>query len=251
MSIAFGNYVIKPIIEIGRGTFGTVEKVEIYNLNGGKCGDYARKIFSPPDGIDIEEFYKRFCREVISQSKCVHKNITYMFLHCLKTQKPWFIMELAESDLASELKSGGLSLEERVDIFIMIMDGVAALHENGKIHRDIKPQNVLKFENNVYKITDFGLVKNANSDDDSEVLTEIGAWMGSRKYMSREAFLGDCTFLSDIFSLGIILDDMDIINNYPDLKGVYNKSTSNSPHNRYQSVPKMKEDFLSATGRKK
>ncbi|WP_251281009.1 hypothetical protein [Escherichia coli] len=70
-----GNYFIKRIQLIGRGAFGFVEHVKVYNLNKGECGDYARKVLAPekPELLaQIEQFRRRFKREVVYQSHCVH-----------------------------------------------------------------------------------------------------------------------------------------------------------------------------------
>ncbi|EHX8218506.1 serine/threonine protein kinase, partial [Escherichia coli] len=66
-----GNYFIKRIQLIGRGAFGFVEHVKVYNLNKGECGDYARKVLAPekPELLaQIEQFRRRFKREVVYQS---------------------------------------------------------------------------------------------------------------------------------------------------------------------------------------
>lgn len=62
-----GNYFIKRIQLIGRGAFGFVEHVKVYNLNKGECGDYARKVLAPekPELLaQIEQFRRRFKRRL-------------------------------------------------------------------------------------------------------------------------------------------------------------------------------------------
>lgn len=85
----FGNYYIEPIETIGRGTFGIVQKVRVYNKSQTHYTEYARKIFSehfiPLEYI--EEYAKRFEIEVEEQSKCSHRNIVRICLHNLSGVK--------------------------------------------------------------------------------------------------------------------------------------------------------------------
>lgn len=251
MRFDYGNYSIKTIGPIGRGGFGIVEKVALYNLHGGKCGEYARKIFCPNQGEvidDVEMFRRRFRREVISQDANSHRNIVSIYLHCLDISTPWFVMELAEADLYHDLDSGELSEEEKIKAFSMVMDGVEFLHKNDIIHRDLKPLNILRFSNGTYKISDFGLIKNANAERESEVLTRIGVAMGTQKYMSKEALCGKYSFQSDIYSLGEVLEDLNLFKTYPNLSRVYDKCTKNKPRERYSSVTDLKAAFYLAIG---
>ncbi|MGU5537648.1 hypothetical protein [Aeromonas caviae] len=80
------SYVIKTVTEIGRGGFGFVEKVELYTASGNKCGDYAKKVLCPADGVSKEEFHRRFQREVVYQARCVHPNIAPVHVQNLKRQ---------------------------------------------------------------------------------------------------------------------------------------------------------------------
>ncbi|NPE58364.1 serine/threonine protein kinase [Dickeya dadantii] len=242
-----GNYRIRFVEKMRRGGFGYVEKVEIFNHSGVKCGNYARKIFSPRDGVDKEEFKRRFRREVIYQAKCVHTNIVPIYLHNLYGDNPWFIMDLAESDLSSEVASGTLSLENKVKIIDQILSGVNYLHQDvtqGRkdgvyLHRDLKPSNILKFNHGIYKISDFGLVKNIDSEQESEVLTQVATAMGTKKYMAPEVTsAGLYSFQSDIFALGVIIDEMDM-KDINGIKQLIEKCTSWKPSSRYKSVAEM------------
>lgn len=240
------SYVIKTVEEIGRGGFGYVEKVEIYNINGIKCGDYAKKILLPPESLNKNDLSRRFKREVIYQSKCIHTNIASIILHNLNVEAPWFIMQLAESDLSHDISRGHLTISEKISIFRSILSGVKYIHKSiageahrksAYLHRDLKPSNILRFKDNTYKISDFGLVKNADEGNpESEILTKVATAMGTLKYMAPEVSAADhYSVQSDIFALGVILDELSI-SEISGIKQIIEKCTAWKPSSRYNSV---------------
>lgn len=236
------SYVIKTVQEIGRGGFGFVERVELFNTNGVKCGDYAKKVLSPQFGLNKEDFRRRFKREVDYQAKCNHSNVAPIYLHNLNVDSPWFVMGLADGDLSDDLESGALSESQRYDVAMMVLNGVNYMHierdlptgrKPSYLHRDLKPSNILKFNDGTYKISDFGLVKNAGKDGASEVLTQVATAMGTRKYMAPE--IGEAGLYSpqsDIFALGVILDDLGM----QGVKHIIEKCTAWKPTSRYKNI---------------
>lgn len=243
------SYVIKSIEEIGRGGFGYVEKVEIFNINGVRCGEYAKKVLAPQHGLNKDDFRRRFKREVDYQAKCIHSNVAPIYLHNLNVENPWFVMDLACGDLSDDLGSGTLSDSSRLDIAFMVLSGVSYMHEErdlpvgrkpSYLHRDLKPSNVLRFKDGTYKISDFGLVKNAGKDGASEVLTKVATAMGTQKYMAPEILsAGLYSVQTDVFALGVIIDDLNI----PGLRRVIDKCTAWKPASRYKSVDEIISDL--------
>ncbi|HHV2515624.1 TPA: protein kinase domain-containing protein [Escherichia coli] len=167
-----GNYLIEPLEVIGSGGFGLVEKIRLYNSQRKICGLYARKILRP-DATD-PELFTRFEREVRYQTECLHTNIVQIFICHLQNAQPWFVMELAETNLEEEIKSGTLTKAEKISIVKMVLNAVGWIHKKGYLHRDIKPLNVLKFKDGIYKLSDFGLAKNVSPDANTQLLTQIG-----------------------------------------------------------------------------
>jgi len=106
-------------------------------------------------------------------------------------------------DLGAMLKrEGRLPLERALALFRQVCVGLAAAHEQGVVHRDLKPQNVLVDKADHVRVADFGI---ARSIGDSG-LTATGAQIGSPAYMSPEQVKGDATDeRSDIYSLGVML----------------------------------------------
>lgn len=244
----FGNYWIEPICQIGEGGFGIVEKVKVYNKSKTHYEYYARKIFSPSALIEkdlIPELKHRFRREVLYQAKCFHKNIVPVYMCNLNIENPWFIMELANSSLFEEINSDTLSYNEKVDAVRMLLDGIFYLHENKNfLHRDIKPQNILKFKDGTYKISDFGLVKSLTKD--SLLKTQFGTTMGSSKYMAPEIADGSTEYTkrSDIFAIGVLIEEF-LGQNY---QSISDKCTLRRASARYGTINELIEDFNKIRG---
>jgi len=241
-----GNYEFKIVKEIGSGTFGFVEKIELFNVAGNRCGFYARKSLKELGPELQDQFKRRFSREVTYQASCVHTNIVNVYLCNLKIENPWFIMDLAEADLHKDLLSNSMSLEQKASALNMIFEGVKYMHRRGYLHRDLKPFNVLRFSGDIYKISDFGLVKNLDKERESELITKMmDDGMGTPYFMSPEAKMGIYSHQSDIYALGLIMEFMGISDSQA-VNKIFQKSTMYRPADRYSSVSEMQSDFANA-----
>jgi serine/threonine protein kinase len=240
-----GNYEFKILDRIGQGGFGYVESVELFNIAGHKCGVYARKYLLGEFEDELAEFRRRFEREVTYQAHCKHTNVAHIYLCDLKATPPWFIMDLADSDLQKDIDTKTMTKQQKIAAMSMVLEGVAHIHERNYLHRDIKPNNVLRFDD-TYKVSDFGLVKNLDVAAESEVLTKIATVMGTNKYRSPEVITAaQYSVRSDIFSLGVLMEDL----GFPDTSPVHEvirKSTQRRPLERYADVNEMKKDFIEA-----
>ena len=122
--------------------------------------------------------------------------------------------------LTAIIHEGGLSLEKFFDIAIPLADAVAAAHERGITHRDLKPDNVMVDEAGRLKVLDFGLAKVTDESSESRdtadathlptaTVTAEGQILGTVHYMSPEQAEGKrVDTRSDVFSLGIVLYEM-------------------------------------------
>lgn len=248
----FGNYWIETIQTIGKGGFGRVDKVRIYNKSKTHYREYARKYFSPrvTNSQEFDEYKERFKREVTYQAQCFDNNIVHICMYSLGEQ-PWFIMELAEESLADTLDKNSYSETskrlnnlEKLNILKMVLSGLNYLHQKGFLHRDIKPENILKFPNGQYKLSDFGLIKNLNSH--STALTQIGQKMGTSQYMSPEILSGgDYSIQSDIFAIGVVMEELTLGAEY---EPIVHKCTTRRPKDRYLSVQDIINDITRLMG---
>jgi serine/threonine-protein kinase len=115
-------------------------------------------------------------------------------------------MELVDGRTVSEelRRSGSLPAERAVDIIRQAAAGVAAAHQLGLIHRDLKPGNLLLTEGGRVKVADFGIVRFL--DDTTTTLTATGQIVGTSHYLSPERALGQpAERPSDVYALGCVL----------------------------------------------
>ncbi|MEM1179357.1 MAG: serine/threonine-protein kinase [Acidobacteriota bacterium] len=122
----------------------------------------------------------------------------------------WLVMEYVDGvTLAEEIAAGPLPCRRALDIAAQIADGLAASHDLGILHRDLKSENVMLPPDGRIRLLDFGLAKALWSDDDSQTLTRHGEVMGTCRAMSPEQARGwELDERSDLFSLGSLLYEM-------------------------------------------
>jgi len=115
--------------------------------------------------------------------------------------------------LAEKLNAGPLPFEEALTVAMQIAEGVAAAHERGLIHRDLKPNNIMICRTGHVKVMDFGLAKQliaqpAESDDITSVAglqTLDGSLIGTPAYMSPEQIRGErADARADVFGMGLV-----------------------------------------------
>ncbi|MBD0846849.1 protein kinase [Pectobacterium versatile] len=234
--IPHSNYIIEPIGHIDSGSFGVVEKVRVRNTQNIICGEYARKILiNQHEDPDLQT---RFIREVRLQDKCLHKNVAQIFICSLDTNPAWFVMELAESSLYTEMVEGNLNKKEKIKIVLMIAEGIAWIHSKGYLHRDIKPKNILKFPDGKYKISDFGIARYMDPSEASRILTQADQFPRTPQYFDHNVVINGYSRQSDIFSLGIIIEELNI----EGFDDIITRSTDRKLSKRYISTEQLIAD---------
>lgn len=146
----------------------------------------------------------RFTAEAQAQARIDHPNVAKVFEVGEVQGSPFIVMQFIDgTDLAQAYRH--LTLEQLVRIMQQVASGVEAAHRLGLLHRDLKPQNILieGAESTLPHpyVTDFGLVK----DLDSQGLTETGTAIGTPRYMSPEQATGMSSLVdvrTDVYALG-------------------------------------------------
>lgn len=150
---------------------------------------------------------ERFFREARAMAKLSHPHIVPVYEVGGEGYLPYFTMELVNGGSLKELlqRKNALPPRQAASIARDIADGLAHAHDNGILHRDVKPGNVLIDEQGRARLTDFGLVRRT----DSATLTATDAIVGTPQYMSPEQVRSEeMDGRSDQFSLGATLYEM-------------------------------------------
>ncbi|HTI62670.1 MAG TPA: protein kinase [Gemmatimonadaceae bacterium] len=124
----------------------------------------------------------------------------------------YFVMPYidGESLRARLRRAGRLPVDEALEIARQIADALQAAHDEGVIHRDVKPENILLTRSGHALLADFGIARAAGGADAAETMTQAGLTLGTVAYMSPEQALGERELdaRSDIYALGCVLFEM-------------------------------------------
>jgi serine/threonine-protein kinase len=187
---------------LGRGGMATVYLARDTALDR----PVALKVLAEHFATD-EAFRDRFIREARLAAKLVHPNVVQVYAVGEDARGPFIVMEYVEGDtLADELqRRGRLPPAEVVAIGIELCSALEVAHSERLVHRDIKPQNVLRRPDGQVKLSDFGIARSLTATSH----TEIGTVLGTAAYLAPEqARAEEVTAAADIYSLGVVLYEL-------------------------------------------
>ena len=184
---------------VGQGNYGRVYKA--IHKKTGKI--YSAKIAYIEKANEIESFKK----EINILSQCNNQYIVHYYGSYIKGHQIWIILEFCDGGSLYELIKilpRNLNEEEIASLIYMILKGLIFLHENKKIHRDVKSENILLTHEGIAKLADFG-VSTQLMHSFSKKITKIGTPF----YMSPEVIMQNkYDYKCDIWSLGITSIEM-------------------------------------------
>ncbi|GAA1269244.1 hypothetical protein GCM10009677_22260 [Sphaerisporangium rubeum] len=191
------------VAQIGRGTMGTVWRAHDRLLDR----DVAVKEIRQDTGLNKEqraELRERMIREGRSAAKITHPSVAAVHDTIVVDGRPWIVMELVEARSLEQVieEEGPLPPRLVAEIGLDLLGALEAAHQQGILHRDVKPGNVLLTETGRVVLTDFGIAK---AEGDANI-TKTGMVIGSPGYTAPERARGDHTGTeSDLWSLGATL----------------------------------------------
>ncbi len=195
-----GNYEIEG--ELGSGGMGVVW------LARQECLDRPAVLKRiRPELREHAELAERFRREARTAAAIHHPNVVAVYDRFVWRSHEYIAQEFVDgADLASVLRSCG-ALPARIAsmIILEVVRGLEEIHNQGTVHRDLKPQNIIVGRRGEVKIADFGLALDARASS----LTQPGIMLGSPPYMPPEQMMGErVDSRCDLFSLGVVLYEL-------------------------------------------
>ena len=263
--------------KLGAGGMGEVYRAHDERLDR----DVALKVL-PTHTLADEASRKRFRKEALALSKLNHPNIATV--HDFDTQDgvDFLVMEYVSGTTMSEkLAAGALAEPEVVRLGLQVAEGLAAAHDHGVVHRDLKPGNLRLTSDNRLKILDFGLAKLVRPVVDTAATmsqTETPAGAGTLPYMPPEQLQGKpVDARTDLYALGAVLYEMStgrrafpereshrlitaILHQTPQppralnrevsagLESIIFKALEKDPERRYQSAGELRVDLERLSG---
>ena len=187
---------------LGRGGMGTVYRAIDRELDD----DVALKVLLPEAFDEGSGTAQTLKQEIRLARKITHRNVVRT--HDLGEAEGvrFLTMEYVPGTTLRDIldKRGAVAIGPGLQIAKQLCRGLAAVHEAGIVHRDIKPPNIMVLPNGVVKLMDFGIARAAGGDEPGD-----GATVGTPYYMSPEQARGETVDeRSDIYAVGVVLYEM-------------------------------------------
>ncbi|HEX2465821.1 MAG TPA: serine/threonine-protein kinase, partial [Thermoanaerobaculia bacterium] len=204
-----GRYTL--IESIGAGGFGAVFLAEQTEPVARRVALKVLKL-----GMDTVQVIARFEQERQALALMDHPHIAKVLdAGATDAGRPYFVMELVTGEpITTFCDSKGLSVRQRLELFVQVCNAIQHAHQKGIIHRDIKPSNILVSMHDGKphaRVIDFGIAKATEQPLTGETMhTRLGQWVGTPLYMSPEQSDGslDVDTRSDVYSLGVLLYEL-------------------------------------------
>ena len=197
-----GRFQIKD--RLGKGGMGEVYRAEDTRLNR----VVALKRLAP-DLRNDTTYHRRFLDEAKRASRCSDSHIAAIYDVLEEKGEIFLVMEYVEGQTLRQRMRAPLTLQQFFEIAMQCAEAIAAAHELGIVHCDIKPENIMLTPSGQVKILDFGLAKHLPRSDQSSTIDRSGTMAGTPAYMSPEVLLEKIPDgRADVFSLGVVFYEM-------------------------------------------
>lgn len=199
-AVLAGRYEILELL--GEGGMGAVFRAHDRELDR----VVALKVIRPEFASNAQVL-QRFKQELVLARQITHRNIIRIFDLGSSGSMRFITMEYIEGEDVSSIiaRRGKLPAAEAAEIVRQVCRGLEVAHDEGVVHRDLKPQNIMIDRQGKALVMDFGIARSATAAN----LTRTGALMGTPTYMSPEQAQGQKVDpRSDLYTLGIIFYEM-------------------------------------------
>ncbi|MBN9086430.1 MAG: protein kinase [Reyranella sp.] len=199
--VQIGRYVVESLV--GAGGMGQIYKAHDPDIRR----TVAIKLISTRlmSSADRGEYIRRFRREAEAAARCAHPNIVSIYDYAMHEGQPFLAMEFVHGrSVRQMIEESPMAVPDAIHVMLQVLDALASAHEQGVIHQDIKPANILLTPQMRAKVTDFGISRFANADT-----TSISSSMGTPSYMAPEQCRGGpVDHRADLFAAGATLFEM-------------------------------------------
>src|SRR3954470_16724135 len=188
---------------VGTGGMSSVYKAHDTLLDR----NVALKILHPHYTGD-EEYVERFRRGARAVARLSHPNIVTVIDRGEESGRQFIVFEYVDGENLKELleRNGRLPVRRAIELALEIARALAFAHQQGLVHRDVKPQNVLLNGDGEAKVTDFGI---ARSLDVQHGMTQTGTVLGTSDYIAPEQAQGQrVDEHTDVYSLGVVVYEL-------------------------------------------
>jgi len=154
-----------------------------------------------------EGYVERFRREARSVAQLAHPNIVTVIDRGEQDGRQFIVFEYVDGENLKELvdREGPLPVRDAIELTLQVARGLSFAHDQGLVHRDVKPQNVLLDADGRAKVTDFGIAHAVDVDG----MTITGTIMGTSNYIAPEQARGQpVDEQTDVYSLGCVLYEL-------------------------------------------
>ena len=192
------------------GRYTLVEKVKeggmamVYKARDNNLDRFVAVKLILPHHDFSEKFLARFKREARAHAKLSHPNILAVFDYGEYDNKPYLVMEYIPGGTLKDLLGKSFPWQKAAQIIGPIARALTAAHAQGIIHRDVKPSNILMANGRDPRLSDFGIAKLIEGDEETADLTGSGVGVGTPDYMAPEQGVGKSDERSDIYALGVV-----------------------------------------------
>ncbi len=192
------------------GFIGSGAMADVYRTHDPEINRSAALKLLKKDHLVDREYLNRFLKEAKAAGVLTHPNIVTVYDVGKIDDSPYIMMELLEGCTLTEflLNKNELPIKTLISISMQIASALDYAHNQGVVHRDIKPDNIIFHEQQgTVKIADFGIAR--VGDSEAKEKTQAGMILGTPRYMSPEQAKGEAIDgRSDLFSLGVILYEL-------------------------------------------
>lgn len=206
-SVLLGRYqILRPLGVGGMGTVYLCEHTTILKKFAVKV--LSNELSQRPDHVD------RFLREARASSMISHPNVVEITdFGQTPAGAPFFVMEYLDGEDLSDMlsRAGKVPWRQAKQMMLQICGALQAAHDQGIVHRDMKPGNVLRLDGDrdFVKVLDFGIAKVTSNEVKDRTLTQSGTVIGTPEYMSPEQGWGNpVDHRGDIYAMGVILFEL-------------------------------------------